>query len=272
MLREKNKHTKQIRVFGLVAKNSSSIVYPKQLLLLTMVETPIIKNKASITEWGPDSGGRQKGVTIIKPVVYGNISRALPEPKENKHTHEWTCYIKPYKNEEMSYVKKVSFKLHESYGPQAERVMTAPPFEVKETGWGEFEVIIRIYFVDPNERPVTIYHHLRLFNHDPNNPNQPPQIVKDKSVVAEHYDEIVFQDPSLMMSQILNAQSRPFVNGPFRHEVNFDEKAEKTLIDIASSKKKVRAEITVLKDRLRKALEVKSKLEEQRDKVNSSAT
>lgn len=233
-----------------------------------MVETPIIK-KTAISEWGPDSGGRQKGVTIIKPVVYGNISRALAEPLDNKHTHQWTCYIKPYKNEDMTYVKKVSFKLHESYAPQAERVKLAPPFEVQETGWGEFELIIRIYFVDPNERPVTIYHHLRLFNHDPNNPTPVPQIVKNKIVVSEHYDEIVFQDPSLMMSQILNAPTKPFINGPFRHEVDFDSKASKTSQDLVAAKKKVRAEITVLKDRLRKALEVKAKLEEQRDKMDT---
>lgn len=235
-----------------------------------MVETPIIKNKTSISEWGPDSGGRQKGVTIIKPVVYGNISRALADPLPNKHTHTWKCYLKPYKNEKMTYVKKVSFKLHESYGLDAERVLTTEPFEVTETGWGEFELIIRIYFVDPNEKPVTIYHHLRLFNHDPNNPTPVPKIDKTKTVVSEHYDEIVFQDPSLMMSQILNAPAKPVQDGPYRHEVEFDAKAQKTIADIASAKKKVRAEITVLKDRLRKALEVKAKLEEQRDKMNTS--
>lgn len=236
-----------------------------------MVETPLIKNKSCITEWGPDSGGRQKGVTIIKPIVYGNIARALPEPLENKHTHSWTCYLKPYKNEEMTYIKKVSFKLHESYGTNAEKVLTTPPFQVQETGWGEFELIIRIYFVDPNERPVTIYHHLRLFSHDPNNPNPVhQQIVKNKNVVSEHYDEIVFQDPSLMMSQILNAPPKPYTSGPYRHEIDFDAKAQKTTLDIAAAKKKVRAEIAVLKDRLRKALEVKLKLEEQRDKMNTS--
>lgn len=233
-----------------------------------MVETPLIKNKTSITEWGPDSGGRQKGVTIIKPVVYGNISRALPEPKD-KHTHSWTCYLKPYKNEEMAYVKKVSFKLHESYGPEAEKVCLAPPYEVRETGWGEFELIIRIYFMDPNERPVTIYHHLRLFNHDPNNPTPVPQIDKNKIVVSEHYDEIVFQDPSLMMSQLLNAPPKPLTSS-YRHETDFDSKAQKTTSDIAVAKKKVRAEISVLKERLRKALEVKARLEEQRDKMNTT--
>lgn len=30
------------------------------------------------------------------------------------------------------------------------------PFEVSETGWGEFELLIKIYFQDPNERPVSV--------------------------------------------------------------------------------------------------------------------
>ena len=34
-------------------------------------------------------------------------------------------------------------------------VVLKPPYEVTETGWGEFEVIIKIYFNDPTERPVS---------------------------------------------------------------------------------------------------------------------
>jgi len=234
-----------------------------------MVETPIIKNKTSLNEWGPDSGGRQRGVTIVKPIVYGNIARALPEAVKN-HTHEWTVYLRPYKNEAMTYVKKITFKLHESYGAEAERTCTSPPYEIKETGWGEFEVIIKIYFIDPNERPVTIYHQLKLFEHDPNNPTGPPVIDKTKTIVSEHFDEIVFQDPSLMLTQILNAPAKPFTDPPYRHEVDFEMKAQKTITDIACAKKKARAEITVLKDRLKKALETKVKLEEQRNKMNIS--
>lgn len=33
-------------------------------------------------------------------------------------------------------------------------VVTKPPYEITETGWGEFEIIIKIFFIDPNERPV----------------------------------------------------------------------------------------------------------------------
>lgn len=34
--------------------------------------------------------------------------------------------------------------------------MTKPPYEITETGWGEFEIIIKIFFIDPNERSVSI--------------------------------------------------------------------------------------------------------------------
>jgi len=34
-------------------------------------------------------------------------------------------------------------------------VVTKPPYEITETGWGEFEIIVKIFFIDPNERPVS---------------------------------------------------------------------------------------------------------------------
>ena len=33
-------------------------------------------------------------------------------------------------------------------------VLTSPPFEVHETGWGEFEIQIKIFFTDTTEKPV----------------------------------------------------------------------------------------------------------------------
>jgi YEATS domain-containing protein 4 len=38
-----------------------------------------------------------------------------------------------------------------------------PPFEVTETGWGEFDIIIKIFFVaEAAEKPITFTHHLKL--------------------------------------------------------------------------------------------------------------
>jgi len=44
------------------------------------------------------------------------------------------------------------------------RVVSKPPYEVSESGWGEFEIQIKIYFNDLTEKPVTIYHGLKLFH------------------------------------------------------------------------------------------------------------
>jgi len=99
------------------------------------------------------------------------------------------------------YVRKVVFKLHDSYA-NATRVITEPPYEVRETGWGEFEAVIKIFFQDPSERhvslacidfilevfkliQVTLYHALKLFNPD-------PLITSGKKLLqVEFYDEIV---------------------------------------------------------------------------------
>lgn len=34
-------------------------------------------------------------------------------------------------------------------------VVMKPPYEISETGWGEFEVVIKIFFADPAEKPVS---------------------------------------------------------------------------------------------------------------------
>lgn len=87
--------------------------------------------------------------------MYGNIAKYFGKKREEDgHTHQWTVYLKSFNNEDMSaYIKKVHFKLHESYA-NPNRILTKPPYEITETGWGEFEIVIKAYFHDPTERPV----------------------------------------------------------------------------------------------------------------------
>uniref|UniRef100_A0A8C6APV1 YEATS domain-containing protein n=1 Tax=Monodon monoceros TaxID=40151 RepID=A0A8C6APV1_MONMO len=73
-----------------------------------------------MAEFGLDSGRRVKGVTIIKPIVYGNVAQYFGKKiEEDGHTHQWTDIS--------AYVKKIHFKLHESYGS---------PFRVVTKGRG----------------------------------------------------------------------------------------------------------------------------------------
>ncbi|XP_063696205.1 YEATS domain-containing protein 4 [Culicoides brevitarsis] len=223
------------------------------------------------TDFGPDSGGRVKGITIIKPLVYGNIARSFGKKRETDgHTHQWTVYVKPYLNEDMSvYVKKVHFKLHESYA-NANRIITKPPYEVTETGWGEFEIVIKIYFHDPNERPVTIYHILKLFQ-SPIVDGEVSSLDTKKVLVSEQYEEIVFQEPTQLMQQHLT-NVPPISSVEWKHDTDFEEKKVRTLESIIDCKTKVKNEIADLKEKLKLSRETITKFKGEIAKVQVGTT
>ncbi|MCL4148102.1 UNVERIFIED_CONTAM: hypothetical protein GTU68_052541 [Idotea baltica] len=229
-----------------------------------MIQNP----KQPPQDFGPDSGGRIKGLTIVKPIVYGNFARYFGKKREEDgHTHEWTVYVKPYNNEDMStYVKKMHFKLHESYSNQ-NRVLTKPPYEVTETGWGEFEIIIKIYFHDPNERPVTLYHILKLFQSGMTVP--PPLPLGGefkKPLVSEFYEELLFQDPSALMQQLLT-NSRPLTIGQYSHNTDFESKKETSLKKIVTGQEKVTREIADLRTKIKLAKDTISLFKEEISKA-----
>lgn len=133
------------------------------------------------------------------------------------------------------FIKKVTFKLHDTYAhplrskapPRSRscsneltvlisRLVAAierPPFEVTETGWGEFDIVIKIFFVgEAAEKPITFAHHLKLHpwlpavpplpaDHDPANgelpvpePNTPALVLSP--VHSWQYEEVVFVEPT----------------------------------------------------------------------------
>ena len=139
---------------------------------------------------------------FIRPFVHGNYSRYFKKGarESDKHTHQWTVYLRPYYENDpifsKHFIKKVVFQLHDSY-PNKNRIFTnGPPYEVTETGWGEFEVIIRIFWKDCGERLV-IHHPLKLYT-ETNSENQ-DVISGLKPFRVEHYNEIVFSNPSNSM-------------------------------------------------------------------------
>ena len=205
---------------------------------------------------------RRKGISIMKPIVYGNIARYFGKKREDDgHTHAWTCYLKPFKNEDMSiFVKKVQFKLHESY-PNPIRIVSRPPYEIQETGWGEFEMMIKVFFQDPAEKPLTIYHLLKLFQTDP------AVIAGKKNVVSEHYDEIVFTDPTNTMYNLLS-NPRPSIPA-VRHEnsIDYKEMEERHLSTILSAQKKIKLEIQDLSERLKMNKELIQKYRDHLEEV-----
>ncbi|KAG8763731.1 NuA4 histone H4 acetyltransferase complex and the SWR1 complex subunit, partial [Ceratobasidium sp. 428] len=88
-----------------------------------------------------------------------------------------------------------------------------PPFEVTETGWGEFDIPIRITFVsESGEKAITLLHHLKLHPWLPSAaPTDPaaaagaltaPAPPRDP-IHAWQYEEVVFTDPPTAFMKIL---------------------------------------------------------------------
>ncbi|KAI0080861.1 yeats family protein [Panus rudis PR-1116 ss-1] len=169
---------------------------------------------------------RVRGLSIHRPIIYGNTAtvltqqerEALPTPD---HTHRWTVAVRSAASapdsdivggaDDLSYfIKRVTFKLHETY-PNQTRHIDKPPFEVSETGWGEFEVQIRISFItESGEKPITLYHHLKLHPWTALGSGEPEQpsletAAKLGPVHSWQYDEIVFHDPFQSFLNILTA-------------------------------------------------------------------
>lgn len=161
-------------------------------------------NKKEIQYW--ESQGRID-VTIERPIVYGTEATLLSKSKTEstgKNTHAWKAYVRGAYNEDISHlIEKVVFFLDPSF-ESPERVITEPPFQIEEEGWGEFEIKIGVYFQDPSENPILLRHLLRLFHPDGSLP-----AVKGKPVISEVIDYIIFSNPTMKFYQILQNNPLP---------------------------------------------------------------
>nr|KYP68289.1 Protein AF-9 isogeny [Cajanus cajan] len=91
-------------------------------------------------------GKKLKDVEINIPIVYGNIAFWLGKKASEYQSHKWTVYVRGASNEDLgAIIKRAVFQLHSSFNNPT-RVVEAPPFELSEAGWGEFEVAITLYF------------------------------------------------------------------------------------------------------------------------------
>ncbi|GBG75486.1 hypothetical protein CBR_g20117 [Chara braunii] len=152
-----------------------------------------------------------KDVEVTVPIAYGTISFWLGKKADEYHSHKWTVYVRAVNNEDLSaIIKKVVFQLHPSFSNPT-RVVENPPFELNETGWGEFEIGISIYFhPDISDKPIDIFHPLRLYPEE-----EGSQPSTKKPVVVESYDELVFTEPSEgFLQRILNNPCVQISYGP----------------------------------------------------------
>lgn len=191
---------------------------------------------------------RVRNTRVIKSIVYGNHASLLPHKNDKGHTHHWKVYVRAYDTQEnlSHYIRKVQFRLHESY-QNSVRMVEKVPFELNETGWGEFDIQIKLYFVDVNEKPVTFFHYLRL--------HQPliELTTGIKIVMKDHYDEIIFNEPTELMYRALMKHPNP------KADKNFETQRLVLRNKLDSENRQIIAEIDDLKRTLKDGWELVQK-------------
>jgi YEATS domain-containing protein 4 len=80
-------------------------------------------------------------------------------------------------------------------------MIEAPPFEVEETGWGEFEIAIKFYFVpESTEKPQTLWHGLKLH---PYGDDAEGKRERRETVKSICYEEVLFNEPVEQFYEVL---------------------------------------------------------------------
>lgn len=118
--------------------------------------------KSSAPEGCPFRAERNK---VRKRIIVGNISKWIPlDWREDAASHKWTMYVRGDKDDVdiSAFVSKVRFFLHPSYRPNDVVEVTSFPFHLSRRGWGEFPLRVQMHFKNPLNKPMDIYHHLKL--------------------------------------------------------------------------------------------------------------
>jgi len=129
--------------------------------------------------------------------------------------------------------------------------VTSPPYQVCETGWGGFEILVEIHLRDPAVPPIRLTPHLKLYPE----PGSSMATSLDRPVLSEVSDELVFNalpaDPTLSAA-ILRG---PVVEPPrYPYQEFFTTfSSEADLLAIAAARKWLVDRTEELEERLSKA-------------------
>ena len=84
------------------------------------------------------------------------------------------------------------------------------PFVVTETGWGEFDIAIKLYFAsESGEKPQTMYHYLRLHPFGRTEEEKQAMIANNGEVRSWSYEEQLFNEPYEAFYQLLTSSAAP---------------------------------------------------------------
>ncbi len=142
--------------------------------------------------------------------------------------------------------------------------MHAPPFQVSETGWGEFSVEVEVFLKDPAAAPVRLTLPLKLHGSEGVHAGPPTPAQMEKPVVGETYDELVFnklpEDPAARAELLAGPVAHP-PPYPYREFMGASFSAEAELLAVAAARRWIAERAEELEERLSKAKSAASALQ-----------
>ncbi|XP_049849109.1 YEATS domain-containing protein 4-like [Schistocerca gregaria] len=168
--------------------------------------------------------------------AYHHSSSGAQRSTTHKNTHRWRIYVRPARDgEDIShFIKQVVFIMHPGF-VKPYYILSSPPYQVEADGWEEFEVVIIISFVDPNEKPVKLFHMLKLFNPDGSYPKE------GGAVISERSSQITFTNPSEPIYRVLLTKKKQREKATYQNQ-----NEERVLETILRASDKVRSQIDLL--------------------------
>ncbi|KAF6203757.1 hypothetical protein GE061_002092 [Apolygus lucorum] len=131
-----------------------------------------------------------KTMKKVRFLVRNNSKYILTPEDSSGATHKWSLNVK-LNDESMDIsqiVSKVVFYLHPSYKPHDVVTVHSAPFKITRRGWGEFDLRIKIFFINDKNEPAAVTHPLifdklhsgmetfggeTIFDHWINEPSEP---------------------------------------------------------------------------------------------------
>lgn len=123
---------------------------------IEQISKPILQHSSPSVHISPPTGFIELSYVVGNTVKINDV--------DNEMKFKWTVYVRNVEEgiDNLIFIKKVTFFLHDSYEPNHIIDVVQKPFSLTRHGWGEFVVRLRLYFHGNTNVQTDVYHKLCL--------------------------------------------------------------------------------------------------------------
>jgi YEATS domain-containing protein 4 len=160
---------------------------------------------------------RLRGLKVSRHFILGNSAVQLPHPAfidpPSGHTKGWRVYVRPLPNgpDITFWLKKVQFKLHHTYADASRTIESTNVkdgcFEIQETGYGEFEVEVRLFFPGESGEKAQYRTHYLVLGYW--GPAEQQRVQEERNwIISERIETVEFNEPTAEFYKALTSEEQ----------------------------------------------------------------